>query len=97
MVTARMLHNYVIDNDNLNFEKATTTKEYRVVPWEGMGTPKYNRGFLPVLPTREKEKGTGVRRAEILEEIEGRDMRRPLHNRLCNQELDDEIVYANDG
>ena len=51
--------------------------------------------MLPALATK-KEKVIGCHRDETVEEIRGRDMRRTLHNRLRNQELDNNIVSEDD-
>lgn len=51
--------------------------------------PANNNGFLPSTETDEQTKrNTDTRRVDIVAEITNRDMRRPLHNRIRNGELD---------
>ena len=85
---AARLHNFVIDNDNIAF----TSRECRL---EDFGVealvsgPADNNGFLPAILTNEQqERSTGTRRVDIVSEIKTRDMRRPLHNRIRNGEID---------
>ena len=87
-IVAARLHNFVIDNDNIAF----TSRECRL---EDFGVealvsgPADNNGFLPTtLTEQQRERSTDTRRVDIVSEIKTRDMRRPLHNRIRNGEID---------
>ena len=94
---AAKIHNFVIDNDNISFNgTATEACDFEVLPLEANPKgplPKYNQGFLNILPVREEKFDHGSQRAAIVEEIRSMDLQRPIHNLIRNQELDDVSVY----
>ena len=92
---AAKLHNFVINNDGLQFdEQSTDITDFGVEALVMEDGTTNNRSYLPTLPTRVKEEvDGGSRRSLMLENIVERDMRRTIHNLLQNQELDDDTVY----
>ena len=89
---AAKLHNYIIDNDSVALQAAESMEEFGVE--ELPDGPEYNRGYLPTLPSRDREESDrGSNRQHIVSEITSRDLRRPLHNLRRNLELDQESVY----
>ena len=93
---AAKLHNYVIDNDNIVFSKdSEDIADFGVEVLDD--GPDNNRGFIPVLPNRGTNDDTTITRRDwIVEEMTSRDFRRPLHNLIRNQELDEVSVYEAD-
>ena len=74
-----MLHNYVINSDNLNFLKVEDN-DFTTIGIEPLvNGPKGNVGYLPI-PPEEEEKLEFCRRSRIVEELTLRDMTRPAHN-----------------
>ena len=95
---AAILHNFVINNDNLDFSNSVELGEFGVDELED--GPNNNRGYLPTLPAQPANDGLneveGCRRNRIVSEIIERDMRRPTHNLRRNEELDEVSVYYGD-
>ena len=96
---ASILHNFVIDSDNLTFEASLDSNNMEEFGVESLlDGPNGNRGYFPSLPCRSSDANiVNSRRTNMLAEIKSRDLRRPVHNLIRNQELDDESVYEDDG
>ena len=88
------LHNFVIDNDNLEF-RTVSDEEFEGLEVDALKDgPEGNRGFLRTLPVRDKDgEDEGWRRGYIVAKIEGRGLSQPEHNLHRNQELDNETSY----
>ena len=88
---AARLHNYVIVNDNLNFQGSNELTEFGVELLED--GPSNNNGFLPIVSndSNRATRGTGTscnRQDHIVSEIESMDLQRPMHNVIRNREQD---------
>ena len=97
IMVAAKLHNFVIDNDNIDFKTACSFEDFGVEPL--VDGPDNNHGYFPTLPTRDEidTSDGSARRQWIVGEIKSRDMRRPLYNILRSHDsnlLDDnDSVY----
>ena len=91
-VVAAKLHNFVIDNDNQHFQASDNPEDYCIDSFLD-GGKLYNRGYLPTLPYRERVEVSSDRRHQLLNEIKSRTMEKPIHNLICNQELDKISIY----
>ena len=91
-VVAAKLHNFVIENDNVHFQRSDDPEDYCVDSFVD-GGKLYNRGYLPTLPYREREEVSSDRRHQLLNKIKSRALERPIHNLIRNQELDEISVY----
>ena len=85
---AAKLDNYVIDNDNIVFGEAEHVEDLVINVIEG--GPVDKKGYIPNLHSKDKDESVCEQQQQnIVDELVSREMKRPLHNLLRNNELDD--------
>mmetsp|Transcript_6245 Transcript_6245/g.12916 ORF Transcript_6245/g.12916 Transcript_6245/m.12916 type:complete len:426 (-) Transcript_6245:105-1382(-) len=97
ILAAGKLHNFVIENDMLNFSEEDLGETDIAVfgverldeaDYNSIGIDSTNRGYCPFIGSVEKEISSDNRRNEIVGELIARDMTRPEHNRRRNRLYD---------